>query len=410
MKNNSKGFFERIINILKKNVLVSATIIFAIALFVVAILIMKISDVKEKKRIEAEYEQMSEQEKALAKQDFSIYKDAFEDINEEIKTYMGALANNEQTYLKEHTSNLTENELDNIQVKSKYVESFDNITVYYVNSIDEGNYYLYVTYDTKYAGFDTAVPCIRAFFYSHDDTGKYVLYEKEDVPENIEDNFVTSFTSVDVQDLYNTVALAYNEALEKDLTLADYLDEDNFRQMLWEDLSIILSEREEAKRLSKEEEKKEEGPKIEQVRATTSVNVRKSDSETAERIGTVSEGTILTRYEAKANGWSKISYEGKEAYIKSEYLETTGEEAQVPDTQVADNTTTTENENKTNPNAKYVTATDNVNIRAEADIDSERVGFAYPGDRLEFVEKLPNGWTKIKFNGKDAYVKSDYVQ
>lgn len=407
--NNSKGLFERLINILRKNVLVSATIIFAVALFVVAILIMKISDIKEKNRIAAEYEMMNEQEKALAKQDFSLYKDAFENINEEVKTYMNALANNEQTYLKEHTSNLSENELDNIQVKSKYVENYENITVYYVNSIEEGNYYLYVTFDTKYVGFDTVVPCVRAFYYSHNETGNYVLYEKDDVPENVEDNFVTSFTSVAVQDLYNTIALSYDEVLENDLELAEYLDEDNFRQMLWEDLSIILSEREEAKRLQQQDNPEETGPKIELVRAITSVNVRKSDSETAERIGTVSEGTILTRLEAKANGWSKVSYEGKEAYIKSEYLESTGEEADSSDVQT-NNDTTNETETKTNPNAKYVTATDNVNIRAEADIDSERVGFAYPGDKLEFVEKLDNGWTKIKFNGKDAYVKSDYVQ
>ena len=71
------------------------------------------------------------------------------------------------------------------------------------------------------------------------------------------------------------------------------------------------------------------------------------------------------------------------------------------------NTDTNQNNNEAK---KYVTATDNVNIREEADIDSERVGFAYNGDKFELVEKLSNGWTKIKYNGKDAYVKSDYVK
>ena len=72
-----------------------------------------------------------------------------------------------------------------------------------------------------------------------------------------------------------------------------------------------------------------------------------------------------------------------------------------------------DNDNKDkdkNKKTEYVTAIDNVNIRAEADIDSERVGFAYTGDKLEFVENLSNGWTKIKYNGKDCYVKTDYVQ
>ena len=83
-------------------------------------------------------------------------------------------------------------------------------------------------------------------------------------------------------------------------------------------------------------------------------------------------------------------------------------------TQVDNNTNTNTNNNTANNNddgeKKYVSAIDNVNIRSEADIDAERVGFAYNGDKLEFVEKLSNGWTKIKYNGKDAYVKSDYVQ
>ena len=108
----------------------------------------------------------------------------------------------------------------------------------------------------------------------------------------------------------------------------------------------------------------------------------------------------------------------KEAYIKSDYLEVVDSDKNNNDdtgntddnTQTAQNNTDTSNNNNNDGEKKYVTALDNVNIRAEADIDSERVGFAYNGDKLEFVEKLGNGWTKIKYNGKDCYVKSDYVQ
>ena len=58
-----------------------------------------------------------------------------------------------------------------------------------------------------------------------------------------------------------------------------------------------------------------------QVRATDTVNVRSSDSEVADKIGKAQQGDILTRTEEKNNGWSKVIYEGKEAYIKSDYLE-----------------------------------------------------------------------------------------
>ena len=73
------------------------------------------------------------------------------------------------------------------------------------------------------------------------------------------------------------------------------------------------------------------------------------------------------------------------------------------DTQVANNDNNNNNNNDNSTTKKYVTAIDNVNIRSEADIDSERVGFAYNGEKFEVVEQLSNGWTKIKYNGKDCY-------
>ena len=43
-------------------------------------------------------------------------------------------------------------------------------------------------------------------------------------------------------------------------------------------------------------------------------------------------------------------------------------------------------------------------------MDAERVVLAQAGDKFELVEKLSNGWTKVKYNGQDAFIKSEYVQ
>ena len=53
------------------------------------------------------------------------------------------------------------------------------------------------------------------------------------------------------------------------------------------------------------------------VRTTDTVNVRSSDSEEADKIGKAPSGTELTRIEERINGWSKVIFEDKEAYIKS---------------------------------------------------------------------------------------------
>lgn len=123
--------------------------------------------------------------------------------------------------------------------------------------------------------------------------------------------------------------------------------------------------------------------------ANTTVNVRKSDSEKAEKMGKVSRGARVQVQEVRINGWTKILYEGKDGYIKSQYLQLdeSAEGLEVIGT---------------------VTATVNVNVRAAADQNSARLGGLPGGSSLELLAE-ENGWCKVKFNTQIGYVKSEYV-
>ncbi|MBR5420580.1 MAG: SH3 domain-containing protein [Lachnospiraceae bacterium] len=57
----------------------------------------------------------------------------------------------------------------------------------------------------------------------------------------------------------------------------------------------------------------------------------------------------------------------------------------------------------------YVTANDSVNIRSGPGTDNPVVGSASPGDKFELVEKTDTGWTKVKYNGSDAYIFTDFL-
>lgn len=57
------------------------------------------------------------------------------------------------------------------------------------------------------------------------------------------------------------------------------------------------------------------------VTAKTTVNVRKSASETGEKLGQIYQGEQLELIMNQADGWSKVNYKGQTAYIKSEFLE-----------------------------------------------------------------------------------------
>lgn len=414
MKDNKKSVFEKFLVVFKKNVLVFSTLIFVILLIVVAVAIAGISKVNDKRAQERAYAALSEQEKALLNQNLTLIKDGYDNINSASKSYLDAIANNDLPYLKEHLFEITANEIDNITVKSKYIDYYDNVTCYTQEGYDDESFYVYVTYDLHIVGFEEGVPSIIGFYYAKDSMGVYRIFKQESMSSEVVENFFIAYMQQDVQNLYNQVSLAYNETLEQNDKLNDFMN--GYDELIKNDLVTLIAERIAAQQALEEENKVDEGPVVEQVQAITSVNVRMSDSETAERLGTVGEGTTLTRLEAKLNGWSKVQYEGREAFIKTEYLKVVGESQNTETTeqQVVDNdtttTTTTTDKDKNKTETKYVTANDNVNIRAEADIDSERVGFAYNGDKLEFVEKLSNGWTKIKYNNKECYVKSEYVQ
>lgn len=411
MKDSKKSVFEKLLILFKKNVLVFSTLIFIVILIVVAIAIAGISKIKDEKAKELAYAALSDEEKALLNQNLTLVKDAYPEVNKASEGYLDAIANNNLPYLKEHLFEISTNEIDNITVKSNYIDYYDNITCYTQEGYEDDSYYVYVTYDLHIVGFEEGVPSIIGFYYAKDSTGVYRIFKQDSMSSDVVENFYIAYMQQDVQNLYNQISLSYNETLESDGKLKDFMD--GYDELIKNDLVTLIAERIAEQKAKEEEEKVVEGPVVEQVEAVTSVNVRASDSETAERLGTVGEGTVLTRLEAKLNGWSRVQYEGREAYIKTEYLNVVGGAVpEIETQQVVENTTTTttNKDDKNKTETKYVTANDNVNIRAEADIDSERVGFAYNGDKLELIEKLSNGWTKIKYNNKECYVKSDYVQ
>ncbi len=53
---------------------------------------------------------------------------------------------------------------------------------------------------------------------------------------------------------------------------------------------------------------------------------------------------------------------------------------------------------------------DNINVRSGPGTEYERLGSAYGGYDFEFVEETNEEWTKIIYDGKEAYIYSEYVE
>ena len=395
----------KVYNFIAKHSLITATTLFAVVVAVVALVVFSVSN-KETSVSGEQVNNISSEEIPSEEsvqddiQDLTLLCDAYPEINEVMVNYHNALAENDEETIRKYLLYVNENELVNIAVKSQYVESYSDIHCYTQEGFEEGSYYVYVSYQLKLTDYDVLIPGLIGLYYCPNEAGEYHIYRKADMSENVLDNYYTAYMKQEVQDLYNTVDMNYNEILDSNPDLKTYMT--GFEEMVTAEMVKMIAIREaseamqeaESESVTSEPESASETPEVvtETVKATTTVNVRSSDSETADKLGKVTTGTTLTRLESRVNGWSKVLYEGEEGFIKSEFLE-------VVSTDTTGNATT-----------GYVTVKENVNIREEASETADRVALAYQGTKLELIEHMSNGWTKINYNVEVAYVKSEYVE
>jgi len=121
-------------------------------------------------------------------------------------------------------------------------------------------------------------------------------------------------------------------------------------------------------------------------RTTDTVRLRSGPSTEANVIRTVSEGSNVEVLEHDPAGWSKVRVGGAEGYIRSDFLKvTTG------------NSTIT------------MKTTDGVNLRAEPSTEAEVLRTVSLGTNIEVIEHDPAGWSKVKVENTEGYIRSDFL-
>ena len=342
-----------------------------------------------------------------------LEENAIPEVNSFFEKYYDAMASGDLDALSTMNNYIDDTERIRIQENSKYIDQYENLDVYTKTGPVEGAYLAYVYSEIKFRDYETLVPGMQAYYLCTDDQGNLYVNDGE------EDATVTSYIREvslqdDVVDLNNKVAVAYNDMLAEDEELSAFLVD--LTSTIGAAVGEALAKEEGSEAVEEEPVEEEAAPaltKVTRVKTTDVVNVRSSDSETADKLGKAQTGQEFELVEQRGNGWSKIIFEGKEAYIKSDYLEASAEEIIVADNASEEGDENGDSNSETAENVNVsgkVTVKENVRVRDAASEDGNKLGTVYVGDKLDFVEKMSNGWTKIKYNGKIAYVKSDYVE
>ncbi len=363
----------------------------------------------------------------LAVPEVPLEQDAVPEINELFSTYYTAMVEGDTDTMSRLVDRLDATEILKAKETSKYIESYPTLEVYTKKGPREDTYVAYVYVELKFVDYDKPVPGMTVYYVCTNDNGEY--YINEDGEENdAELKYIRELNlQDDVVDLNNRTAVAYNDMLAEDKELADYLLD--MRNEIDKNVGEALA-REEGSASDGEQTgesvdelvggsetvaSEEPTEVVTKVKAIDVVNIRTSDSETADKLGKAAIGDEFTLLEEKGNGWSKISYEGGEAYIKSEFLEPSetmqanaGEETPQEPEQTEE--PAEQADNSSAQTTGTVTVKENVRVRASASESGEKLGTAYIGEKLDLIMKQADGWTKIKYNGQTAYVKSDYVE
>jgi len=352
---------------------------------------------EELAQVNAEIASSTEETVEILPEDVPLEEDNVEGMYTLIATYYDAYANGNVETIRGLTNHLDETEEIKIPEMSQYVEGYPTIEIYTKIGPQENSWLTYVYYQMKLIGFEDLVSGMETFYVCTDENG--VLYMNEGEVSDEELEYIQAVnTQDDVAELYNKVNMECSDTFLKNADLYYYIQEivNDVQKTTGEILAAQNTTETTGASDNTDVEGTDEGNTGSATQtgpvyatATTTVNVRKSDSEIAEKITKVTNGTKVEVLEQKVNGWSKVRVDGKEGYIKSEYLRMA--------------------EVVTGEAIGTVTAKETVNVRMAASTDSEKLGVLAGGDTADLLEKIDD-WCKINYNGSVGYVKAEFVQ
>lgn len=401
--------------IIRDYVVKHCKIIFPIVVIVVAAMTVVFALGARKEKAAADSQQAesqslqqdsSEAEQAAVIEDIPLVVNEDGELYTLLATYYNAMAEGDTETILSVCSEYSENELLRLQERAKYLEYYPTLEIYTKPGPEAGSTVAYVYYKLVFVNHAEEVPGFQAWYICTNEEGNLYINTTGELPEDVNDYIVTVSTQADVVELYNKVQVEYNEVITAHPELLTYMQElsaqvnTSVGTVLAQENASNAGEGGNTDATENEnggdtgtdvqpsgETPVDNGPQY--ATATTTVNVRSSDSEQADKLGKVTGGSQVQVQEVIANGWTKIVFEGKDGYIKSEYL-------QMAESAAGQDVIGT------------VTATTNINVRSAASETADRLGVLAAGESLDLLAD-ENGWCKVKYNGQVGYVKSDYV-
>lgn len=423
-----KEFFNKIKSFFKKEKIKKVTdwciknrrFFFAAFLFIVLVVVLYActgpNAKKNAKDNAADGGQASTENGAVA--DFTLdpdfEKDAHADVNELITSYFAAYASADIDALEAIASPISDNEKSYIRVFSTYIESYENISCYTKSGLTDNSYLVSAYFDLKFYGVETMAPGLDFFYVETKDDGSlyinnlYSPYNLNRTENTLDPNVYAVILQFGQQEdaiaLRDQVKSAYSEAVASDVDLATMLSTTIPNAMTaWMESVITPAENTETGETQTDEPAAGDGSDT----SADSTDAADGGSNAPADNGDAADngGDAPADNGDTADGGGDAPADNGDAADNGD--DAPADDAAVADTPV-DNTsdeTPAVNENK---EVKVKVNIKSVKVREKASTSSDVIAGAEKGDTFTKLGEK-DGWTKIDYNGKTGYIKSDYV-
>ena len=279
--------------------------------------------------------------------------DAYPAVMALIKQYYDCYAAGDFETLQTIAAPFSEHELAYMKLLSDYVESYENLTFYTKSGLDANSYMVNVYLEMKFVGVDTLAPGLDFFYVRTNEDGSLYID--------------TSYSEYNMKNNDNPLDINIHNLIKEHKQHADLIE--------------LLSD------------------------TTEKFNAALS---TDANLNTMVNETIP----AAISAWMTELVGGvapQPEVPETEVQDTEVVEPEVPETETQE-PESEEPEVLSFPEGTVITLDGATNVRKEMSTDSAIVETLYRGARVTVVMSYAEGWTKVKWDNKTGYIRSDLLQ
>ena len=243
---------------------------------------------------------------------YELQKDAIPQINELVSTYFTVMKNADVQGYKNIVAG-DEMTQDKLTKKGEFIEDYLNIVCYTKPGMVDGTYVAFVYYEIKFLNIDTPAPSMsRLYICSNEDGSMYI--NAGELDQELTGYINTISNDEQLRLLVKQTNQKVEDACASDEKLNSLIE-------LLKKGAVVETEPETTEEPETGADELVFEDRNEKVITTTSVRVRSTPSTDSDDniLGKIAAGEEVKRVGYNVN-WSKIIYNGKEAYVSSEYV------------------------------------------------------------------------------------------